>query len=458
MVDWLAGLFEFGLGEASAPTGDRSIGAKRPTSKKSNELKAGWGRLRVNRLGPITVARVIVSELIKEPAVSETIEELLALVSAGCDRLVVNLCEVERVTSPFVATLAEAHRRCRGVPGGELRLCGIRPEIRPIFRLTSLDRELRLFDDEPTAVSTAWPNNCPRPLPLGLLVPLTEREEDPLPEMIETRAAGTATLEARQPSLGLRIDVGPRRGTVLNVRQAPWTIGRDESCRLRCLTDVVSRIHAQIEPDGQLGWQIRDLGSRNGTLVNDAVIEGLCRLVDGDRIRIGPLMCTVLLGPPTPSQPPAMGAELANWLRDPTGNGDDATPGGVTRVESSTPTAEVPATAIRISRIQDVQVVAPRVGELLDERSAEQLQEALEEIRLEQPNARVVVDLSLVSAIGSRALGVVLAYALKLARAGGAMRLAHPRPPVRTRLELLRVPEIVPLFDTLDEGVVAVWG
>jgi anti-anti-sigma regulatory factor len=457
MVDWLAGLFEFGLGASAVSKMERAIGSKRAAGRKSAELGAGWGRLRVTRCGPITVARVIVSELIKEPAVSETIEELLALVSAGCDRLVVNLSDVERVTSPFVATLAEAHRRCLAVAGGRLRLCGIRPEIRPIFRLTSLDRELGLFDDETTAVQTPWPSiDCPRPLPLGLLVPLTQREEDPLPEMIETRTAASSPLDARMPSLGLRIEVGPRRGTVLSVRQAPWTIGRDETCRLRCLTEVVSRVHAQLEPDGQLGWQIRDLGSRNGTFVNDVRIEAPRRLAEGDRIRIGPLGCTVSLGPPATAAP-VIDAAVANWLRDPLHAEEDASPNGVTQEVAATASAEGAPCPIRVSEIQDVKVVTPRVGELVDDRVAELLQEALEQIRIEQPNAKVAVDLSYVMAMSSRSLGVVLAYALKLARAGGAMRLAHPRPPVRTRLELLRVVELVPLFDSLDEAVVAVW-
>ena len=62
-------------------------------------------------------------------------------------------------------------------------------------------------------------------------------------------------------------------------------VGRLQACDI-CLADVnVSREHAAFEREG-LGWALRDLGSTNGTLVNDAKIARQ-RLRDGDKIIIG---------------------------------------------------------------------------------------------------------------------------------------------------------------------------
>lgn len=63
-------------------------------------------------------------------------------------------------------------------------------------------------------------------------------------------------------------------------------IGRSEECTL-CLDDErLSRVHAKIVlRDGRVS--IQDLGSRNGTYVNDERLEASRELFPGDRIRMG---------------------------------------------------------------------------------------------------------------------------------------------------------------------------
>ncbi len=69
---------------------------------------------------------------------------------------------------------------------------------------------------------------------------------------------------------------------------ARFLIGRDEDCHLRPKSDLVSRHHCIVfvEPDGVL---VRDLGSRNGTFVNDERLAGERPLASGDRLCVGPL-------------------------------------------------------------------------------------------------------------------------------------------------------------------------
>jgi two-component system cell cycle response regulator len=70
--------------------------------------------------------------------------------------------------------------------------------------------------------------------------------------------------------------------------RAEVVMGRDPTCAVRLDAEDVSRRHARIAPDGD-GHVVGDLGSLNGTFVNDAAVESAAqRLRPGDRIRVGP--------------------------------------------------------------------------------------------------------------------------------------------------------------------------
>src|SRR5512145_2706949 len=65
-------------------------------------------------------------------------------------------------------------------------------------------------------------------------------------------------------------------------------IGRDPSVDIQVPVNAVSRRHAEIVETGA-GWHVRDLGSRNGTLVDgihvtEAVLEPLAELRIGDAV------------------------------------------------------------------------------------------------------------------------------------------------------------------------------
>jgi DNA-binding response OmpR family regulator len=75
----------------------------------------------------------------------------------------------------------------------------------------------------------------------------------------------------------------------------------------------VSRHHAQIELQGQQ-YTIRDLDSKNGTLVNGQRIAGPAVLSDGDQIQVTPLITLTFVDygstAPLPAETPAAGVEL----------------------------------------------------------------------------------------------------------------------------------------------------
>ena len=63
-------------------------------------------------------------------------------------------------------------------------------------------------------------------------------------------------------------------------------IGRSPDATIRLLDGGVSRQHATIRRDGSLFW-VSDLGSANGTFVNDVAVTTARALRHGDRVQIG---------------------------------------------------------------------------------------------------------------------------------------------------------------------------
>jgi Nif-specific regulatory protein len=78
---------------------------------------------------------------------------------------------------------------------------------------------------------------------------------------------------------------GKLEDTVISMTEGPVLIGRQAGANLKIGNASVSRRHAIIERDGDR-FIIADLGSRNGTFVNDVPVRRR-ELQHGDRVRIG---------------------------------------------------------------------------------------------------------------------------------------------------------------------------
>jgi hypothetical protein len=88
---------------------------------------------------------------------------------------------------------------------------------------------------------------------------------------------------------GLR--TATRRWVVVGTRRIPLddgehVIGRDPTASIHLDRSEISRRHARIVIRGGT-VTIEDLGSKNGTVVNDALVDGCAPLKDGDHIRLG---------------------------------------------------------------------------------------------------------------------------------------------------------------------------
>jgi hypothetical protein len=83
---------------------------------------------------------------------------------------------------------------------------------------------------------------------------------------------------------------GQRAGVVLALTGADCSVGRHPASGLRFHAQgdaSVSARHAQLLRGGG-GWELRDLGSTNGTYLNGRRLSAPARLRDGDRIGLGP--------------------------------------------------------------------------------------------------------------------------------------------------------------------------
>ncbi len=92
----------------------------------------------------------------------------------------------------------------------------------------------------------------------------------------------------------LIVATGKSAGKEIPVAGPKFLIGRSEDCHMRPTSDQVSRHHCVLLIEGG-DVLIRDLGSKNGTLVNGERVRTERELKMGDRISIGPLEFEVRL-------------------------------------------------------------------------------------------------------------------------------------------------------------------
>ena len=97
---------------------------------------------------------------------------------------------------------------------------------------------------------------------------------------------------------------GALTGQTMELLPSGTTIGRESDNTIQLPMGGVSRYHAKIECDADGNWLIRDLGSTNGTLVDDIPVVGSVWLVPGSVISIGDQLLRCLDSDAAPSASP----------------------------------------------------------------------------------------------------------------------------------------------------------
>lgn len=108
--------------------------------------------LRVEQVGPVTVVRFVLAEVMHAEVIESVGDELSALVEdEGRRWLLLDFSAVRKLSSALLGRLIALHRRLLALEG-RLALCGIDAELRRVFDLCQLPRLLQLCDDEPAAL------------------------------------------------------------------------------------------------------------------------------------------------------------------------------------------------------------------------------------------------------------------------------------------------------------------
>jgi two-component system cell cycle response regulator len=123
----------------------------------------------------------------------------------------------------------------------------------------------------------------PEPLP-----PIEETDLDPPSPSKTTLPAvhGDSVKEDRR--VHLLVLAGNNVGQLCTLNLGMTLLGRDDDCNIQIMDAGISRHHAMVYFDSRrLRYELRDLGSRNGTFVNDEPLGESRVLERGDKIRLG---------------------------------------------------------------------------------------------------------------------------------------------------------------------------
>lgn len=117
-------------------------------------------------------------------------------------------------------------------------------------------------------------------------------------------------MQPNTPSISLTIELPDGNTKVLEFNTAePIMVGSGSSVQVRLDDDDVSSLHCMIKPHSDGRVAVLDLGSDEGTRVNQKMVAGEAYLEDGDIVQVGAVRITVhyggdLLTPTVPIQSP----------------------------------------------------------------------------------------------------------------------------------------------------------
>jgi len=115
-------------------------------------------------------------------------------------------------------------------------------------------------------------------------------------------------IEAKLKILGKK-----HRGRLIPLAERRFLIGREQDCQLRPNSELVSRHHCAITMDG-FTVRLLDMGSTNGTFVNDKKVRGQVTLRSGDQVRVGKLVFELVVNDLAPGE--VAGTENVKALPD----------------------------------------------------------------------------------------------------------------------------------------------
>ncbi|MHC5538305.1 STAS domain-containing protein [Singulisphaera rosea] len=105
-------------------------------------------QLLVETVQGVMIASFTNTQLVSEEVLFEVESELIGLVDGSRpSSVLLNFREVRSMSSTMLAVLLKVSRRVSGI-GGRLKICGLSPDLEPIFRITRFDRLFEVYPEE----------------------------------------------------------------------------------------------------------------------------------------------------------------------------------------------------------------------------------------------------------------------------------------------------------------------
>lgn len=112
----------------------------------------GTRRIDIEEVGEATIVRFVDKRILDETNIQIIGSQLAGLVDDdGRRKIVLDFSHVEYLSSAALGKLITLDKKIKAVKG-KLRLCGIRPEIHEVFKITRLDKIFTICDDQEKAL------------------------------------------------------------------------------------------------------------------------------------------------------------------------------------------------------------------------------------------------------------------------------------------------------------------
>ena len=113
-----------------------------------------YRRIQTAKKGDIHIVLFKDKKILDDTVLDEIKTEINRLMgnATGLDMLL-DFSNVEFMSSAMLGLLGQLHRKI-GSGQGRLKMCGIRPEIFQVFKLTNLDKLFSIHKDAPAALAT----------------------------------------------------------------------------------------------------------------------------------------------------------------------------------------------------------------------------------------------------------------------------------------------------------------
>src|SRR5437899_760774 len=104
--------------------------------------------LRLETIDDVTVVNFIDAKIVTEEDIQEVGDQRYSLVEGqGSPRLLLNFRNVRAMATSMLGKLVALKRKVE-VSNGRLKLCGFRPDLWEIFKITKLERVFENYDEE----------------------------------------------------------------------------------------------------------------------------------------------------------------------------------------------------------------------------------------------------------------------------------------------------------------------